>query len=156
MAELSLGHLYKTKSDKGHTHDGTEITSTVANATNAVNAVNATNATNAIIATNAVNASNVPFSGISNKPTTLTGYGIIDAANKVHTHDAADITGNVSFANYANTAATTTGNAATATKLQNGATINGVDFDGSKNITIDAITNSEANKKAKLWAIVFG
>lgn len=35
MAEQSLAHLYTTKADKEHTHDGTEITSAVSNATNA-------------------------------------------------------------------------------------------------------------------------
>lgn len=43
MSEKSLSNLYATKSDKVHTHAGTDITSVVANATNAVNATNATN-----------------------------------------------------------------------------------------------------------------
>lgn len=91
--EKSLDHLYRTKTDLGHTHAGTDITSTVANATN---------------------ASYVPFSGVTGKPTTLAGYGIIDAVTSAHTHtksqvtdfahthDGSEITSIVSLASYAN------------------------------------------------------
>ena len=41
---------------------------------------------------NAATATNVAWSGITSKPTTLAGYGITDAASSSHTHPASDIT----------------------------------------------------------------
>lgn len=38
-------------------------------------------------------ASQVPWSGVTGKPTTLSGYGINDAAPKNHTHSIDDVTG---------------------------------------------------------------
>ena len=83
------------------------------------------------------------FTSITSKPTTLSGYGITDGintsdvvttatANKILKLDAnaklpTSITGNAD------------GNAATATKLQTARTINGVSFDGSADITINAV-----------------
>ena len=85
------------------------------------------------------------FASITSKPTSLSGYGITDGintsdvvttatANKILKLDAnaklpTSITGNAD------------GNAATATKLQTARTINGVSFDGSADITINAGTN---------------
>ena len=85
------------------------------------------------------------FTSITSKPTTLSEYGITDGintsdvvttatANKILKLDAnaklpTSITGNAD------------GNAATATKLQTARTINGVIFDGSADITINAGTN---------------
>lgn len=37
-------------------------------------------------------AESVPFSGITSKPTTLSGYGITDAASSSHTHAISDVT----------------------------------------------------------------
>ena len=54
-------------------------------------------------------------------------------ANSTHTHNYA---GSNTAGGAANSALTCTGNSATATKLQNARTINGVAFDGTKNITV--------------------
>ena len=54
-------------------------------------------------------------------------------ANSTHTHNYA---GSATAGGAANSALTCTGNSATATKLQNARTINGVAFDGTKNITV--------------------
>lgn len=54
-------------------------------------------------------------------------------ANSTHTHNYA---GSATAGGAANSALTCTGNSATATKLQTPRSINGVDFDGSKNITV--------------------
>lgn len=66
-------------------------------------------------------------------PTTLSGYGITDAASSNHTHNYA---GSSSAGGAATTSLTCTGNSATATKLATARTINGVSFDGSSNITV--------------------
>ena len=97
------------------------------------------------------------FTSITSKPTTLSGYGITDGintsdvvttatANKILKLDAnaklpASITGNAD------------GNAATATKLQTARTINGVNFDGSANITINAIDSTARIASSEKGAI---
>jgi hypothetical protein len=55
---------------------------------------NAATATSATSATTASSASSVPFSGVTSKPTTLSGYGITDAVNLSGTQT---ITGNKTF-----------------------------------------------------------
>ena len=63
-------------------------------ATNATNATNADYATSAGSASTANSASSVPWSGVSSKPTTLSGYGITDAVNLSGTQT---ISGNKTF-----------------------------------------------------------
>ena len=67
-------HVKADITDFSHTHLGSEITGTVPNATHAGS------------------ADSVEWSGVLSKPTTLAGYGITDAADKVHTHVKANIT----------------------------------------------------------------
>lgn len=69
------------------------------------------------------------FSSLTSKPTTLSGYGITDSI-LLTTGSAASLTSFPTFNQ------STTGNAATATKLAIARTINGVSFDGSANITV--------------------
>ena len=73
------------------------------------------------------------FNGTANITIPVTS---LDASKLTGTADI-DITGNASTATSATTATTCTGNASTATKLQTPVTINGVEFDGSDDITIE-------------------
>ena len=75
------------------------------------------------------NANAVPWSGITSKPATLSGYGITDAYTKTQCDT------------YYLPAAS---NAVSATKLYTARTINGVAFDGTANITITASVSSVA------------
>jgi phage-related tail fiber protein len=91
----------------------------------------------------------IPFANLASKPTTISGYGITDALTLGSTVGTAAGT---AAAGTATTAAhsdhvhplqtTITGNAATATKLVTARTINGVSFDGSANITINAVDST--------------
>lgn len=100
-----------------------------------------------------LNASDIPaldWSKITTgKPTTIAGYGITDDLKLGNTAGAAP---NTASAGVATTAArsdhvhpvqtSVSGNAGTATKLQTARTINGVSFDGSANITINAVDST--------------
>jgi hypothetical protein len=120
---------------------------------------------------NSVSWSNVDWSEIANKPTTFTptahNHAISEVTNlqtsldaKVNTSDVvtsptankilkldanaklpANITGNAD------------GNSATATKLQTARTINGVNFDGSANITINAVDSTARIASSEKGAI---
>ena len=84
------------------------------------------------------------WSTITNKPTTISGYGITDAkidtgvitlgSNTITPYTASNPQTNVS-----GSSGSCTGNSATATTLQTARTINGVSFDGSADITITAV-----------------
>lgn len=82
----------------------------------------------------ASSADAAPWSGITGKPTTLSGYGITDAALSNGTN--ASGTWGISITG---SSASTTGNAATATALQTARTINGVSFNGSANISVNTV-----------------
>ena len=91
----------------------------------------------------------IPFSGISSRPTTIAGYGITDALALSTVAPAAPGTAAVGVATTAARAdhvhaiqTTVSGNAGTATKLATARTINGVAFDGTANVTINAVDST--------------
>ena len=77
------------------------------------------------------------FASITSKPTTLSGYGITDAATSGQgaKADSAFGWGDHSLAGYLTSVTNISGNAGTATTLQTARTINGTSFNGSANIT---------------------
>lgn len=77
------------------------------------------------------------FASITSKPTTLSGYGITDAATSAQgaKADSAFGWGNHALAGYLTSVTNISGNAGTATTLQTARTINGTSFNGSANIT---------------------
>lgn len=74
---------------------------------------------------NAATATNIAWTGVTGKPTTIAGYGITDALS-------------------------VTGTAAAATKLATARTINGVSFDGTANISLPVNNGTSADVIAAL------
>ena len=99
--------------------------------------------------TDTSNASNISSGTLANARTTATA---LNTASAIVARDAsgnftagtitANLTGNVT-----GSSGSTTGNAATATKLQTARTINGVSFDGSANISFSTSAVSEGTNK---------
>lgn len=83
----------------------------------------------------------VAGANISLTPDATNNKVTIAVTGKVASAAYADSAGSASTANSATTAGSCTGNAATATKLQTARKINGVNFDGSADITIAAAAN---------------
>ena len=78
----------------------------------------------------------------SGRPTTISGYGITDAINSSEVVTTATANKILKLNASSQLPASITGNAATATKLATARTINGVSFDGSANITINAVDST--------------
>ena len=75
-------------------------------------------------------------------PTTLSGYGITDAVLLSDVATTATASKILKLDANSKLPASITGNATTATKLATARTINGVPFDGSENITINAVDST--------------
>ncbi len=101
---------------------------------------NATTATSATSATTATNATNVATTGVSSNAT----YYPLFVASSSNSNQAASLGTGLSFNPSTNTLSTTafsgalSGNATSATTLQNARNINGVSFNGSGDITVTA------------------
>ena len=89
---------------------------------------------------------NVPWAKVTATPTTLAGFGITDAVNSSEVVTVATPSKLLKLDSNSKLPASITGNAdgnaATASKLQTPRTINGVSFDGSANITINAVDST--------------
>lgn len=75
-------------------------------------------------------------------PTTLAGYGITDAVLSSDVATTATASKILKLDANSKLPASITGNASTATKLTTARTINGVSFDGSANITVNAVDST--------------
>ena len=135
---------------------GINISGNAATATKATNATNATNASNADTADIATKASQLntartingtSFNGTANIVTSYWGTArniTIQDNSAAHSGPATSVNGsaNVNLKLPATITASLSGNATSATKLQTARKINGVAFDGTKDITISVATGT--------------